>query len=215
MAIAFDAASNGVANPGTSVTVAHTCTGDNRILFTLVKSGNSAGQSGQTLSCTYNGVAMTQIDTQTPGDTTCTIGLFYILAPATGGANVVASHGANQFIQASSASYTGVGNGQPDASAKGTDATSEFTQAVITIADNCWVVGGCANGLGNAVAAATATTARAGSGSSSCLGDNNAAKTPAGSVTLAWSGSGAHALIVASFSPGIQGGGFIPSIIIM
>lgn len=204
MAIAVDATSTGSANPGTSVTVSHTCTGSDRILFTMVKNGNSAGQSGGTLSCTYNGVSMTEITSTSSGDTTSRISLFYLLAPATGTHDVVGSSSSNFYIQATSASYTGASGTQPDASNSATDATSPYDIAVTTIADNCWYIGCAANGLGNAVAVGTGTTNRGGAGSTACLADGNTAKTPAGSAALQWTGTGLHGLIIASFKPGTQ-----------
>lgn len=206
MAIAFDFGSTGTAS-ATSVTVAHTVSGSDRILLTGVTTGDGSSQGDDVVTgVTYNGVSMTRINTVVNTGNTSRSYLYYLLAPATGTNNVVASLSTSRRVRASSASYTGVGNGQPDASNTATDSSNPYSISVTTVADNCWVVGFDGNGAGEAITAGTSTTARGGSGTTGMIGDNNAAKTPAGSVTLNFASTDGfpNALVAASISPGTQ-----------
>ena len=128
--IAFDAASSGHQNSGTSLTFAHTCTGANRVLVVLVRKG-----SATILSVTYNGVAMTPIT-----DDGTNYG-YYLVAPTTGANNVVVTMSSAATIWGVAASYTGARqSGQPDASATFSDAANPST-ATLTVAETgAWLL---------------------------------------------------------------------------
>ena len=207
MAIAHDAASGpAFAVAASSVTLAHTCSGDDRILVVGGFANNTAGD----LTATYNGVAMTEIASR--NDSGSRITTFYLVAPATGANNIVLSwSGSAAVLRVSGSSYTGAAqSSQPDSSATGADATSPFQISTTTIADNCWVVGYLRDTGGNAMTVEAGTTNRAGSGTSAdVLCDNNAAKTPAGSVTLGCTSIGSSgAQIIASIAPALPATGF-------
>lgn len=182
MAIAFDAAANGnFVNPGTNTTWSHTCTGSNGILIVgaeLVANGN--------MTCTYNGVSMTRLTQTWDATLGFAAALFYLLNPATGTNTVSLSSDTSALLKGGSASYNGVAqSGQPDAStalAKQTDSGTNTTSvSVTTVADNCWVIGQFQSSSGyssDGSGTKSRTTLR------TVLADANAAKHPAGSVTL-------------------------------
>ena len=134
MAIARDATSSGAAT-ATSLTVAHTCSGSNRILFVNVVTID--GTTDHVTGVTYNGVAMTRQSTLAIG-TVARSYMYYLLAPATGANNVVISVGASVSIQSDNVSYNGVSqSGFPDASSATTaSAATTYSNTLTTIADN-------------------------------------------------------------------------------
>jgi hypothetical protein len=198
--IAFDAASSGGNTGQASLTVAHTCTGTNRILFTFVHSRDFS--SDQVTGITYAGVAMTKINEVEQGTQQGV--LYYLINPASGANNIIVTmSGAANGIQAASASYTGVAtSGIPDAS----DTTTQSSGATIvctvtTVLDNCWGVMGAWNN-DSSPAAGSGTTERAET-SNCAIYDNNSAKTPPGSLTLTATNVGGEAVaLMASFPPG-------------
>jgi len=211
MAIAFDAASgNEYDGSGTSVTVAHTCTGDNRILFAVAVGSN---ESDTLTSCTYNSASMTLIDKlQVSGDRW--VYLFYLIAPATGTNNLTANFSEITDPTINGASYTGVSQtGQPDSNNTGTADSTTLTISTTTVADNCWLVMGVKNTQSTPVAG-TGTTRRDTGGAAGIL-DSNGAKSPAGSYSLeeTQTPSGQMGGIIASFSPAVVTS-FIPTITI-
>jgi hypothetical protein len=153
---------------------------------------------------TYNGVAMTAIDTKDTAGSR--VALFYLVAPATGANNVVVSSTLSAQIYSQSASYTGVSQtGVPDASAKTTDSASPRRISVTSIADNCWMMAY----FGQAAVSDTQTQE---SGtvirstvvpSVSLICDSNTVITPAGSYTLGTTSVGAAewAIVGATFKP--------------
>jgi hypothetical protein len=202
--ISFDSASS---NPtggstGTSVTVSHTTSGSNRILWVYVNCYRGAGSGDECIGVTYNGVSMTQAKKYQPRANVCMY-LFYLVAPDTGANNIIASFSASQDeIYCRSASYTGVSQtGIPDATGQSNvDPATSLSCATTTVSDNCWIVGGFYGENGN-VSASTNTTMR-NTASSRPIGDTNSSQTPAGSHSVACtSSSSLLAIITASFSP--------------
>jgi hypothetical protein len=195
--IAFDAASSNYTNsPGTSITTSHTVSGSNRILFVSVTLRQNCGDCvGDLLTgVTYNGTPMTQVGkvathpgTADPIETY----LYYLIAPATGTHNIVASYsalgGVADDVQVASASYTGGSQLGLDASAVSADnlIQSSISGTVTTATDNDWVVMGSYSGDGN-TSAGSGTTIRATSPTldRQVLSDHGGAKSPPGSVTL-------------------------------
>lgn len=209
MAIAFDAKSGADDDTGanSTLTVSHTCTGGNKVLVVYVLTNNSAFASG----VTYNGVAMTLIANLVV-DGTVRISLFYLLAPATGANNVVATATGNTLIRVRCASYTGVKQtGQPDASATQGATVSPDTTTLTTVANNCWTMLA-VRGSSVTITASTGSTERtSGTALDMKFFDSNAALS-AGSnsmaVTLA---GGSGYTIMASFVPApasAEGGAF-------
>ena len=215
MAIDFDAASNGAQNSVTELTISHTCTGDNRILFVGVGIGSA---NDWITGITYNGSAMTRVNTQVIGSAANNRGyLYYILAPATSANNIVITSSNSVNIRAANASYTGVKqSGQPDAQGTtSTGSTNTITSTLTSIADNCWHVSFVNDDQGT-LAASTGTTQRAASSpASSAIGDNNAAITPAGANSMTWTDTGVGAGMAvcgATFAPAAGSASVSPSI---
>lgn len=208
MAIAFDAATNSRSTSSASLTYSHTTSGSNRA---LIVSCGVINPSGNTITgVTYNGVAMTALLSPIVLQANIRMYFFYLLNPASGTNNVVVTANSSaDVIDGASASYTGVSqSGFPDASgSSGVQTTATITQAVTTIADNCWLVGA---GWGNtAVGAGTGTTERSKTSDNRCgIFDSNGAKTPPGSFSLQVTNSSADngGLIVASLAPYVATG---------
>lgn len=179
MAIAFDTTSSGSAN-ATSLTVSHTCTGTNLFLFVIVRDLNNT-----LTGVTYNSVSMTQVgSTQSVGGNN--ISVWRLFGPATGANDIVATKSSGTSnIRISAASYSGVNQSALDASGQDTaGSTDPWTQALTSIADNCWHLWGVGNNSGTETAAGTATTLRVSNTGFNSILDSNGPKTPAGSVTL-------------------------------
>lgn len=88
MPATFDAAASGPeTGAATTLTWSHTCTGSNLVLLVFVyfQAGNAAS------SVTYNGVAMTSLVNVFDGGATGYLQCYYLLNPAIGAHNVVAT----------------------------------------------------------------------------------------------------------------------------
>jgi len=195
MAIAFGADSGRQVAVATSLTYAFTTAGSDRQLRVgcLVTSNTIS-------TVTYNGVSASQIAT-TAADSGVTIFTYGLIAPATGSNNVVITATGSTVLVSHSVYYTGVNQTTlTDGTAGVQTGSGNFTQSVTTVADNCWAILYCRNGISN-MAAGSATTARS-SADDNMWFDSNSAKTPAGSVTLAvTSVTGAYGSIIESISP--------------
>lgn len=205
MSISFDN-SNSDSNTGGTVTVPLTCSGANRILFVAVC--DNAGGSTLTTK-TYNGVTMTQIGSVFNAPSTRDYYLFYIIAPATGGANIVITSSGGNTVWVQAMSFTGAKqSAQPDATSSVVNpsgSTASYSQSVTTVADNCFqVMLGVANS-GNSVTASTNTTVQINESTNTnrqFFAYSTTAKTPAGSATLAVTSTAqTFSSVTVSFSP--------------
>lgn len=206
MAIAFDAASTGTKNSVTltALTVSHTCTGSDLILW--VGCAANSGDYISTGTVTYNGVSMTQAVKQVASGTNYTY-LYYLINPATGAHNIVITPGTATALELCAASYTGAKqSGQPDNTTSGSNSsTTSITTTLTTVADNCWTVA--FGGIQRAMTASTGMTARGSAGGTwgTIIGDSNSAITPAGSYSMTMTFSsvaaGNQSAVMASFSP--------------
>jgi hypothetical protein len=138
MAIAFDNATDGNINNGTSLTFSHTCSGSNRFLKVSIKLYGANDITG----VTYNGVAMSHIATAVQGTEGSRAVMYGLIAPATGANNVVISRTSSNFIAGSAESYTGVSqSGQPEASGTDFDTAAQTTPTATVTSSNAWLVG--------------------------------------------------------------------------
>ena len=197
MAIAFDAVSSG-GNGGTSQTFSHTCTGTNRLLFV---GGFNQEASSTITGVTYDGVAMTEIDSSS--QTNNSVSLWYLIAPSTGASDVVITRSSStNALVGVGVSYTGcLQSGVPDSdNTGGSSSGSSLTISTTTVEDNCWITGIFRNEAGVNSAGANTTMRNA---SSIAMGDTNADQSPAGahSIGATWSGSVRNVGVVASFAP--------------
>lgn len=166
MAIAFDNATNGGTDSGTSITFSHTCNGSDRFLVVACIGQVGAGADDVT-GATYGGVAMTLIKKFVDASIT-RFGYFFALTnPASGANNVIVSCSNPHFLAAGAASYTGVSQtGQPEAQNDSyTDGDADgLTQIDVTaLTADAWAILGTfghdgANGAPSAVANITRRT---------------------------------------------------------
>lgn len=204
MTIGFDAVSTATETLSSSKTWSHTTTGSNTILFV---GGWIRGNGNNCTGVTYNGVAMTQIQTNVVSSTVYYDKgfLFYLINPATGANNVVATFNSADYNNGISVSYTGVKQtGQPDNSNTQTTTATSTTDTITTVADNCWTVLLCSSSNSSGTAS-TGSTFRGGSSNANIF-DSNAPKTPAGSTSMSLTSmdSSGSAHIMASFAPFIS-----------
>lgn len=210
MAIAFDATSSGKSNSTASLSVAHTCSGSDRILLVQTMC-NGAFTTG----VTYNGTAMTLLfsDKDGGGGGSGT-SVYYLINPDTGTNNIVASLSTN-FIVLTAVSYTGVYQSSfPDNSSKENypaDNAANQTNTITPNVDDCWVVGGAFVNANAATTAGSGTTVRISDSNAAGglgMGDNNAAINPAASTSLVFASSSAGRFgWIASMRP--AGGGAV------
>lgn len=209
--IALDTSTDGGTATATSLTFAHTCSGNNRILFVAV-SNNTSDNTDYVTGVTYGGVSMTQVESfHSPG-----LGgheLYALLNPATGANNVVISASGSVALYGVASSYTGVKQeGQPDAENSATsDPVTTLSASVTTTETGSWLVSSAGHkaGVSSTISAHTNTTARQ-VNNYVAIGDSNAIQT-VGSVSQAWNQTENSGLtvIVASIAPAPDEGGFI------
>lgn len=195
--IAFDAASNsGYQAAASTYSWSHTCTGANRELVV----GIAMLSLVQTVvSITYNGVALESVGFRASITGACRVELWALVAPATGSNTIAVTLSGAIASAGCAASYTGVNQFSPYEAFNSAQATNvgaaDATVNVTTVADNDWVVDIVATD-DTSITVGTGNTSRGnvtGAGGSGAMGDNNAAKTPAGSVTMSWTNIGALA----------------------
>lgn len=188
----FDAASH--FDYGTIASFNHTCAAGATDLYVGVRDDGGANSG-----VTYNGVAMTLLDSAAAGGGT---GYLWHLANPPSGTHAIVVQGTVTGGVAA-ASYTGGGSIDNHGSTTTASGTS-ISKSLTTTADNCWGVALCMDRTGTAPTGVTHFTARStpGAGASMVLGDSNAAFTPPGSFTMALSDSGSSAavLLMATFS---------------
>lgn len=171
----------------TSQTLSHTCTGSNLILYANV---GIVGTTDLVTGVTYNGVAMTRLQT----DFFATVGVrvyqYYLLAPSTGANNIIATLSSAQQVAIESISYTGAKQSAPVTfAAQQTAAATTWSQSITTVDDNSLVMAYLGDSLGRTPTAGANTTVRqTGAGQGDHTLDSTLAKTPAGSTSLAISG---------------------------
>lgn len=190
--IQFDAASSNISSsPGTSITTAHTVSGDNRVLFVSVTTANSGGGGDVVSGVTYDGTSMTlagKVATYSGSPDGLETYLYYLFAPAVGSHDIVVSYSSlSGYVWVANASYKNVSQSGLDAVATSSAnlQQSSISGSVTTNADNAWVVMGSFSGDGNTSAGA-GTTVRATSPTldRQVLSDGGGPKHPAGSATL-------------------------------
>lgn len=212
MAIAFDNVSSGGTGSGTSLTFASaSVTGSDRMGIVAITTGTDS-----VTSVTWNGVAMTQACKRSFGSYPNYVYIYALHAIATGSTNIVISTSATVNIEASAASYTGVNQSSTldatNTNGAGSNATSGSV-SITSVSDNCWLVSAVVNTSGDSTAS-TNTTKRVGPvgpDNHVSYGDSNAAMTPAGANTQAWTWTtNSHwSVIGGAMAPSGGGGGAV------
>lgn len=203
--ILHDNSTNGGSTTGTSLTFAHTCTGENRALVVAI-SVPAADNVNHISGVTYGGQAMTLVGPSYTGPGTGQLTSFILINPPSGANNVVITLLDSQPVYAASASYTGVKQtGQPaQDNNTATDPNTTASVSVTTTDNNAWLIS-CASrktGSSATISAGANTTARQ-VNSFIAIGDSNGPQSPAGSFSQTWniSASTGLAIIVASLEP--------------
>lgn len=209
-AIAFDASSTAGMNIVSSVSFTHVVSGSNTLLHASVTQLGNAGAAEVITAATYNSVAMTYIRTVANGNSASTTA-YYLINPTTGSNTVSFTFNAAVSGQAQAVSFNGAKqSGQPDASAVNTGSTDGPTVAIVTVADNSIVldnVGVTTDSDSTVGAGQTRVYPKVSStclgSAGSCMGSTEGPKTPAGSVTMDWSGSSIFgwATLAVSYAP--------------
>lgn len=209
MAIARDATSSTSSASASSLTWAHTCTGSDRILIVTV-----GMDADTTCTATYNGVSMTEIGNAQRSAGGVKTFLFYLIAPATGSNNIVATLGTSTKVASGAVSYTGAKqSGQPDSfTATFNDGTTSFAVSTTVVASNCWLVGGTRmqDGLAEPTTAGGVTVTESpttGAGQKTVMSDSNGT-VGTGSQSITWGQGVADNIsgVVASIAPAVASG---------
>jgi hypothetical protein len=197
MSIAFDNASTMQAVSSTSLTYSFTV---GPISNGLLLVGVSLGSLATTPTVTYNGVAMTLVNSASYNFGTGKSFLFALIAPPSGAHNVVITPASTQTIRSSCASYSGVNQSvTPDASTTSSGTGTTTTLTLTTIANSCWTF---AWSVGTASSAGAGATLRSNSGQSAASFDSNGPITPAGSTSMTLNfTSSSYSAVMASFAP--------------
>lgn len=206
-AIAFDVWTSGGSVVGT-VTFSHTVTGSNPLI--AIGSGIFASGGTGLGTATYAGASATEAINGTLQTNAGKLYIWFKGSCATGANNVVVTptNGTDQPF-CYSTSYSGAQSGSTaDASAAANSASGNAAVSVTTVADNCWVVGNWRNSGTSSSGGANTTVRGTEAAASNSMGlcDNNAAKTPAGSVTLNVNGTASWGMVGASFAPQVAAG---------
>lgn len=193
MAIALDATSSVADASAASITLAHTVTGTNPILFVSIL--HHAG-SGFIQTVTYNGVSMALVGgEQTVTGSAYGLSLWCLAGPATGTNNIVIETSNNGIADVIGISYTGAYQStQPEQNSSSSGAGTQVASLTTTF-DNDWAVicyAGCN--------ASTNITERITVGSLK-VGDSNGVIHPAGSYSQTTTVGGPGGAINAAFMP--------------
>ena len=188
MAVALVTAGSNFTNAAFSATYSATVSGSDTVLLVGVMKGANLTTID---SVTYNGTALTQINTQSTGGSTFgQQALYYLKNPTTGANNIVitCSGGTAHYIYSAYGIYSGVDQTtaiEPSGGNTSSATATSVAASVTTVADNDWVVGihGRWSGAAGTITAGTNTTLQTSQHWCEWI-DTNAAQTPAGSKTV-------------------------------
>ena len=208
-AIAFDATSTATTNAaGNPITVTHTVTGSDTILFQGIWANNSV----DVVNSSYAGVLSTRLGS-VAGSAGSRLWLYYQLNPATGANTASTSFsGTVSSARLHNASYTGAAQVVPEATSTSNTTGLTLTVSATSTSDNAWMFEVIENAQANVCSASTNTRIiiwnGPGSGSEdTCAADSGAALTPAGqrdfAVTRA-AGSNFFGGLLAVFAPAAE-----------
>lgn len=211
--IAFDAVSTGVAfGLSSSVTVSHTCTGNDRILFVAVHLQNTA-DADILEGVTYNGIAMTQgikiFHQLSPSNVATEEYIYYLINPNSGTHNIVATTSTpfDSLLRIQNASYTNVNQTiVPTFNSFGPTISATETLSLTTTVDFSWIFGFFNQmGLSGPVTAQAGTTIRTQTGTTA-IGDSGTYISPAGatSIGVTYTGSAVWTGLTAIIKPLIE-----------
>lgn len=197
--IAFDAAANsGYQAAASTYTFDRTATGSDRFLAIDV-SLLSAGQTVTSIVDDFGGTNVNAIFVGACSTVTSfgRVEMWRVIGPVAGTKTIQVNLSGSIASAATAASYTGVHQTSPVEGFNSAQATNvgaaDATVDITTVADNCWVHGAVATDDGSITAVQTSRNNVSGVGGSGANEDNNGPKTPAGAVTMSWTGVAALA----------------------
>jgi hypothetical protein len=129
---------------------------------------------------------------------------YYLVAPDATTANIIVSLSSSEACFVAAVSYTGAKqSGFPDSTAKGTDATGNYTATTTVVASNGWLhAGAVSDGSGDAVTAGASTTIRDNVNNNSVISADSNATVGTGTQSLNFTTTSANsAWIISSFAP--------------
>ncbi len=193
------------------MTLNHTCTGTNLVLFVAVET-NAAGSPDLITGVTYNGVSMSLVVKQLDDIGQSMIYLFALINPATGTNTIsVTASSTLDVISTSALSLTGCKqSGDPDNSTGANAFAASVSSALTTTDDNSWVVAA-GSGVTTNASASTNVTPASTDGANPVIGYFGP-QTPAGAVTMAFTSGGGNDhmyMVMASVPPA---GGALPAV---
>lgn len=206
MAIARDAtASSYAGGQSGTVTLSHTCTGSNLMLWVTVYL-NGGGTGDNVTGITYAGTSMTRTANGYVNGASTSQFLYYLIAPSTGANNIVVSLSGTHGCGIVSASYTGAKqSGQPDSSNSGSDlntGANQVTVATTVVASNCWLVGGDGNdSIAPSAGTGTSINASANTGSILFIDSNGTVGTGSRSMQVTYLVPNDSLMCIASMAP--------------
>lgn len=197
MPIGFDSSGGWSTSQVSPVTLSFNNVGGN-LLVVGVRTNQS---SDTTTACTYNSVDMTKVDGQAGNANISSVAMFYLVSPATG-TNTVSCSLSSGEASIAALSYTGATGGLDANTKQLVTSVTSITTTLTTNTDNDWTVLMCGEGDGANIAAGAGLTSRVATGNY-IFGDSNAAITPAGSTSMAfsWGNPNDGLSVMAAFKP--------------
>lgn len=211
MAISYDnSTTSRVASGSATVTLSHTISGSNTILFIGIENQNNGGFS----TLTYAGNSFAGNLLASASNSATSNGYLYYIYAGAGTANIVVTRNATTAaLYVFGASFAGVNQSMSWTGGSPTDATtsgngsgaSSLTGTLTTLTDNSWTILVC-EGDNAALSAGSGSTLRQTQQPGYVawgIADSNAPKTPAGStsMTMNFGGGSGYNYAMASFSP--------------
>lgn len=197
--IALDATANsGYQAAQSTYTFNRTVTGSNTFLAVDV-SLLSAGQTVTGIVDDFGGAntAMTLIGAKSTVSSVGRVELWGVANPTAGTKTIQVNLSGSIASAATAVSYTGVHQTSPTEAFNSAQATNvgaaDATVDITSVADNCWIHGAIATDDASVTANQTSRNNVTGAGGSAANEDNNGPKTPAGAVTMSYTGVGALA----------------------
>lgn len=192
--IAFDAAANsGYQAAASTYTFNRTTSGSNRFLAIDVAL-LSAGQTVTSIIDDFGGTAVNAVfvGAQSTVSSVGRVEMWRVIAPVAGTKSIQVNLSGAIASSATAVSYTGVHQSSPTEGFNSAQATNvgaaDATVSITSVADNCWVHGAIATNDTAITANQTTRNNVSGAGGSGANEDNNASKTPAGAVTMSYTG---------------------------
>ena len=131
MPVAFDAQSSGGIGNSNTLTIAHTCSGTERVLLVGVEWNKATSVPTTISSITYNGIALTPgPSAKNANDEAAAI--WYLINPATGANSLIITFSGNCAFQFGGLSYTGVNQTSPISQSSTATGTSTTPSVALT-----------------------------------------------------------------------------------